>query len=88
MSKPKKKGKLEKIGGKVVLVEEKGTKYEVTESTAEVWGKCNGKTNLQTIAESIAVKAGALDSKKRFEIEDAVYKTINQLEEAGLVERG
>lgn len=89
MSKPKKKGKLEEIDGKKALVKENGMAYEVTENTIEVWNKCTGRNTVQSIAESIIQKSGIeSDSKKRVGMEDAVYKTINQLEDAGLVETG
>ena len=75
MSKPKKKAKLKKLGKKIVLIKEDNTAFAVSGVTATIWKKCDGKKEVSQIVAEIG-------------LEDAVYKTINQLGEAGLVDRG
>lgn len=88
MPKPKRKGKLSKIEeGKLLLTNDKGVSFEVNRTTVYVWEKCDGNKKLQDIGAEVT-KRLYIKEGLREDAERAVYKTIDQLKEVGLVDLG
>lgn len=87
MPKPKNKGKVKYRNGKPVLVSMEGNPYEITEITLRVWKKCDGRTETGDIASALvdSMTSSKVDTAK---VKKAVYTTIKQLKEVGLIEYG
>lgn len=85
--KPKKTGTLKRIDDSVSLVNDSGNAFDVNETTAVIWEKCNGDNRVDDITFAF-LDALEIGEEHKDEVHEAIENTIKELEKAELVDRG